>query len=896
MKIGVYILNIPNQKNTYKIGCSANIKARLNSGDYRTTFLPGNMPELQYILYFEGCKTLTSIKFFENMIHNILKKNRITDSRELFKIKKLRKEILAIMKTLKLVNIKCTLHTTLDDVPTTDVNINMNAVVKQDLQYGYQIPIVRKLLSHYNTSTNTRGKLVCPPGYGKTYISCTYLKESKYKVSVILCPQIMICDEFEECCNQLFKKGKANIITINSHNDNIIKIKKRKINIIISTYRSWHIIEQGLKKANTTLDLLIVDEAHHMCSGGANSSLLNIASTKKLFLTATPKTVFYKDSEDEETTVYSMENEDLFGKTIHQVDLSDAISHNRLCDYKLLAMEKKKYNPITLCHEMITKYNRKKIVLFFNTNAKSHNVSNDLMNSDIIDADIYFISHKNTKQQRDSIKHDFSTKSGVQILCNVNTISEGVSINKIDCILFIDPRFSPISLFQNIGRGLRYDVDKDICIIVLPNENKNDAIKIFQSLYQYDRRMTSSTKRQSLLIGGKRLVKKYDKQIHLIELERHGKIWMHKYNATLQYEKTDGIIEPNILYDEINLYKWLAFYIKKYNKNKLTAEKIYLLNNLNSFKYYTNPWDTSFNLCTAFEKTTSSNITDPTTHKNIDINYWLEEQVENYTRLTKSKQTQLTTLNSFKEKTWFSTCEKVHIYETHTNKVVTSSTTYDDTNIGQWFFSQCDNYNNLSEDQISTLKKLSSYSHNDPEWTSYYNKCVEYEVDYIIITEYGIYNDTNLYDWLKQNIDKFDKLSANKQNKLTKLNSYKTFSWFSMHNNCVKYEEKNKIIKYNSKYKRNLIGRWFFENFDNSSLSDDQITTFQTLDSYDYYNDTWFKLHNIFKIYISLYDYDDHISFCYVDVYGWYEDNKKMIKHLPSKNKMLMKKLIKEVG
>lgn len=134
MKVGVYILRIPHEDNLYKIGCSANLNSRLKSGDYRTTFLPNNLPELMHVFYFKECdNTLSGIKYFEDIIHNILEEHRIVKVRELFKIENLGEKMFYVINQLNNKGIQYVIFNKLEDVPDIVVEKVVEKVVERNV-------------------------------------------------------------------------------------------------------------------------------------------------------------------------------------------------------------------------------------------------------------------------------------------------------------------------------------------------------------------------------------------------------------------------------------------------------------------------------------------------------------------------------------------------------------------------------------------------------------------------------------------------------------------------------------------------------------------------------------------------------------------------------------------
>jgi len=121
--------------------------------------------------------------------------------------------------------------------------------------------------------------------------------------------------------------------------------------VIFSTYHSMDTVSDAQKQFGLPeIDLVICDEAHRT-AGQSNkgedkrfSRILDadfIRADKRLFMTATPivYTPSSKKAADERAiTLYSMDNERLYGPLFHSISFSQAVNYGCLCDYKLLLL------------------------------------------------------------------------------------------------------------------------------------------------------------------------------------------------------------------------------------------------------------------------------------------------------------------------------------------------------------------------------------------------------------------------------------------------------------------------------------------------------------------------------------------------------------------------------
>ena len=314
------------------------------------------------------------------------------------------------------------------------------------------------------------------------------------------------------------------------------------MSVVYSTYHSIDVISKAQKQYGLAdFDLIICDEAHRTTgSKFGNDDESNfvkvhdsdfIKAAKRLYMTATPR--IYGDSakvkeEQGEVVLFSMDNEQLYGKELHIINFSEAVSRGLLCDYKvivltvdeahvskrlqsLLAGEDNQLKvddaaKIIGCWKALSKQGledelgndanpMKRAVAFCQViepnTSKTHKVSSKQitdMFQDVVDA--------YQEQEEETISHNLlcetahidgsmnaSTKekninwlkapindNTCRILSNVRCLSEGVDVPALDAVLFLTPRNSQIDVVQSVGRVMR-KADKEgkqLGYVVLP--------------------------------------------------------------------------------------------------------------------------------------------------------------------------------------------------------------------------------------------------------------------------------------------------------------------------------------------------------------------------------------------------------------------------------------------
>ena len=309
-----------------------------------------------------------------------------------------------------------------------------------------------------------------------------------------------------------------------------------KMTVVFATYQSIQVIANAQKlHAFPEFDLIICDEAHRTTgatlAGDDESNFVKvhdndvIQSKKRLYMTATPR-IFGDNvkakADDEDAALASMDDENLFGKTLFYRGFSWAVQNDLLTDYKVivLAMDEGLISTgvqkrladsaselllddatkIVGCYKALTKTDMKADVtadpypmrraLAFCKDIKSSKLIRDefsavvdeFLGDDLVLDDI----EEDDDRLRCEIEHvdgTYNAKSrGVlldwlkadagehtcRILTNARCLSEGVDVPTLDAIMFLHPRKSQIDVVQSVGRVMRKTDTKKMGYVILP--------------------------------------------------------------------------------------------------------------------------------------------------------------------------------------------------------------------------------------------------------------------------------------------------------------------------------------------------------------------------------------------------------------------------------------------
>lgn len=230
-----------------------------------------------------------------------------------------------------------------------------------------------------------RGKLIMACGTGKTFTSLKIAEEcaGKGKHVLFLVPSLSLLSQtltewtqesktllhsYAVCSDtEVGKKKNASIIDAVTTLDHELQYpattdaKKLAENVekhhddehmtvVFSTYHSINTVSDAQNDHQMgEFDLIICDEAHRTTGSTHDSELDSnfvkihdggfILGKKRLYMTATPR-IFSDDVKNNATeyTLYSMDDEKLFGETLYTINFSEAVKRGLLVDYKVIVL------------------------------------------------------------------------------------------------------------------------------------------------------------------------------------------------------------------------------------------------------------------------------------------------------------------------------------------------------------------------------------------------------------------------------------------------------------------------------------------------------------------------------------------------------------------------------
>ena len=441
-----------------------------------------------------------------------------------------------------------------------DGSINLRA--KKELK-DHQLKAFKEVTE--GLKTEDRGKMIMACGTGKTFTSLRIAEElvSEGKMILYMVPSLALMSQtirewkndakidflaFSVCSDQKVGKKKSlnDQIQINLNDlafpattdanklsNKIKSANKEKVKVVFSTYQSIDVISNSqINYELDEFDLIICDEAHRTTGatlvGDDESNFVrihdneNIKGKKRLYMTATPRIygeTAKRREDDGEVILASMDDEKVFGKTLHYKSFGWAVENNLLTDYKVVVLMMDEQivsdrvqqsftegseldlddaTKMVGCYKALSKIGidtnnpkdqedkkamQKALAFCQNINTselfasefskvvndyieKEEFTENKHLNVEIFHVDGTFNAEKRN-EKLNWLKEETSEDT-CRILSNARCLSEGVDVPSLDAIIFLHPRRSQIDIIQSVGRVMRKSEGKELGYVILP--------------------------------------------------------------------------------------------------------------------------------------------------------------------------------------------------------------------------------------------------------------------------------------------------------------------------------------------------------------------------------------------------------------------------------------------
>jgi superfamily II DNA or RNA helicase len=489
----LYVVSCPAyaDQGVFKIGCTEKPRSRLQT--YLTSYPPALLP---YDIHYYGLWEIEAddhedMIYKEGIIHDEFYSSRKKRdiSSEWFQLKNFLEVVGTFIESCDFTKKKVNF----DDLPrekrslleTVQYPKNRKAFlrkedVKNTILNEVQTPVVEKI-QEFIRGPEFAGQLIAPCGSGKTVMACKAIQHLK---KVIICvPSLRIQNQWYDTLQRkcLFVGGDSDdwtTITRYLESDNFC---------VITTYASCKKLVDVLP---TQIDVIVFDEAHHMVGLVSDDKEKGVGITrvllktivdkrlKRLFLTFTPKDA---DIEEDDITIMSMNDEDVFGKVLYEIKLRSLIQRGILPDYNIWALSSEGTGLMAKMEQLLLAWKSKQIhhlIVFTKDLTEKDEVKKYLQK----ETDSLVLSIDDAKTSSGIIDQYTNAKRAILVDCK--RLGEGVDIPVADSVAIMYAKESTVEIVQMVLRAGRWYKNKSVFHILLPHAIDEDMSGIQNVLYR----------------------------------------------------------------------------------------------------------------------------------------------------------------------------------------------------------------------------------------------------------------------------------------------------------------------------------------------------------------------------------------------------------------------------
>ncbi|CAM8625006.1 DEXHc_RE domain containing protein [Candidatus Methylacidiphilaceae bacterium] len=493
----------------------------------------------------------------------------------------------------------------------------------------HQQEAIDKILKEFSIADRATAVMAC--GTGKTLVGLWVMEALIPAKAIILMPSLaLIRQTLHEwlretnikqfsflcvCSDQSVSEGIDSLVINQSDLDFEVTTDPKRIRayldtpfdgtkVVFTTYHSAPVVGESLKPEEQ-FEYGVFDEAHKTTGKkdrrtGYALTNDNLSIRKRLFLTATPKRFnpLKKDLEGESIEIFSMDNEELYGKRCHTLSFGKAVAGGIICPYEVLisvittemvtnamldhgevkvneehVTARNVANQIAV-RDAVKKYGVKKIFTFHST-VKSAEIftgeSTSGIKTHLPECTAFHVNGAMPSNVRERLMKSFS-ESGLALMSNARCLTEGVDVPAVDMVAFLSPKKSQIDIIQAAGRAMRHAAGKESGYILVPlflEQKKGESIasavaradflevwEVLQSLQEQDDVLadiimlyglnSSSVQKAVTNAGHRRRIQILAPNIPLHDIEQSviakslGKLttgWSHRYAGLVDFYK-----------------------------------------------------------------------------------------------------------------------------------------------------------------------------------------------------------------------------------------------------------------------------------------------------------------------------------------------------------------------
>lgn len=419
-----------------------------------------------------------------------------------------------------------------------DAGIFGDEAVTKNFLRDYQLAAITAAHEHFKQ--HDRGQLIMACGTGKTFTALKIAERQTDSRGLILflVPSITLIKQtlvewarnadkpFNAVCvcsdETAAKKDEDAILDVNlplppttdpKKISAALQLPRRDgMTVIFSTYQSLDKVAAAQKFFGKDFDLIICDEAHRTTGSSKDDATQFTAvhdenfihGRKRMYMTATPR-MFTSDAKTKATIndimLWSMDDQNIYGKEFYRLNFSDAVEKNLLTDYKVIVLtvnekisdDKKSgddSNKIKGCINALSKkmieYSEQlaevdpvpmKTAVTFCPKITASKIISEAFNKANDEENFFTVEARHVDGKQSSIvreknlnwlKESTTDANTCKILTNVRCLSEGVDVPALDAVIFMSSKKSRVEIVQAVGRVMRKATGKKYGYIIIP--------------------------------------------------------------------------------------------------------------------------------------------------------------------------------------------------------------------------------------------------------------------------------------------------------------------------------------------------------------------------------------------------------------------------------------------
>jgi superfamily II DNA or RNA helicase len=432
--------------------------------------------------------------------------------------------------------------------------------------------------------------------------------------------------------------------------------------VIFSTYQSASVVGEAMKKGDT-FDLGIFDEAHKTAGReGRNYGYAledkNLAITKRLFVTATPRhyNPSKRNKEGEATLAFSMDELKVYGPQSYVLSFGEAARRKIICSYKVIisvitseqvndevlskgtvsvqgdeVRARQVANQIAL-RDAVAKYGVGKIFTFHSTVKSAASFvadGNEGVRTHLPEFSGLHVSGAMPTARRERVMKEFRSAPKA-VISNARCLTEGVDVPAVDMVAFLSPKKSKVDIIQAIGRAMRKSKGKESGYVLIPlyleqkaGETLEEAVAranfeevwdILQSLQEQDEVLAELIRDMAVANGSGRgfddsrfkdriaftgpvlALESIRSAVTTRVLERLESSWDVNFGKLVKFRQEHGHCRiPSTHKNDLQLARWITTQRKVYARGLLSSFRFSQLKSL-GFEWdpFANDWEINF--------------------------------------------------------------------------------------------------------------------------------------------------------------------------------------------------------------------------------------------------------------------------------------------------------------